>query len=629
MFITHRSSENPIISPIREHSWEAAATFNWSPVIDKKGILHVAYRALSERQLLEEPKIHRSIIAHAQSLDGNHFTDRLPFITPEYEWEKYGCEDPRITFIDGKYYIFYTALGSYPFNADGIKIAVAISKDMKTIEEKHLVTPFNAKAFVLFPEKINNQYVVLLTVNTDRPPLPTQIAIARLDTLEQLWSTEFWNQWYENIEEHIIHLRRGDNEQVEVGSAPVKTRLGWLCFYSHTGNYNSEFDKTWGIEAILLSPENPQMVIGRTKGSFLSPEDFYEKTGIVRNVVFPSGALIRDDFVDIYYGGADTHCCRASVRTEDLITSMVSNTACLFTRSPENPIISARKTVEWEQGGVMNPGAIEIGGTIYLMYRSVKSDNTSVFGLATTLDGTHINKRSSKPVYIPRLEFEKSGCEDPRLSIMDDMVIMTYTAFDGTTPRVAITKIPVADFVAQDWKKWSEPRVITPPCVPNKDACIIPEKTKLGYILFHRVSESICADILHSFDFTTELITKCIEIIYPRPGMWDGRKVGAAAPPIKTKYGWLMFYHGISVTGTYRVGAILLDLKDPTRVLSRTAVPLFQPEADYEVKGVVPKVVFPCGLIQRGDTLYLYYGGGDAVIGVATASLSGILQRMI
>ena len=92
-------------------------------------------------------------------------------IAPEEDWERFGCEDPRVTKIDDKYYIFYTALSVYPFAAEGIKVAVAVTKDFKKIEERHLVTPFNAKAMVLFPEKINGKYVALLTAHTDTPPV--------------------------------------------------------------------------------------------------------------------------------------------------------------------------------------------------------------------------------------------------------------------------------------------------------------------------------------------------------------------------------------------------------------------------------------------------------------------------
>jgi predicted GH43/DUF377 family glycosyl hydrolase len=110
--------------------------------------------------------------------------------------------------------------------------------------------------------------------------------------------------------------------------------------------------------------------------------------------------------------------------------------------------------------------------------------------------------------------------------------------------------------------------------------------------------------------------------------MWDSKKVGLSTPPIKTKSGWLLFYHGISDNGTYRVGALLLDLSDPTIVLSRSALPLFEPVEPYEIKGVVERVVFPCGVILKKGLLYIYYGGADSVVGVATAKLSDVLKTL-
>ncbi len=236
MFIVKRSDENPLISPERNHPWEAAATFNWCPVKDGKKI-HVVYRALSEREQLEEPRINRSIIGKATSTDGVHFKDRAPFITPEFDFEKYGCEDPRVTKIDDTYYIFYTALGKFPFSADGIKVAVALSKDLETVSGKHLVTPFNAKAMALFPEKIGGKYAALLTVNTDRPP--SSIAYAEFDSIEELWSESCWKKWYENYQSQSIPLKRLDGDQVELGAPPIKTKVGWLVIYSYISEYAS------------------------------------------------------------------------------------------------------------------------------------------------------------------------------------------------------------------------------------------------------------------------------------------------------------------------------------------------------------------------------------------------------
>ena len=147
-------------------------------------------------------------------------------------------------------------------------------------------------------------------------------------------------------------------------------------------------------------------------------------------------------------------------------------------------------------------------------------------------------------------------------------------------------------------------------------------------MIIHRVGVGICADFVPSLDFTKERITKCIEVLNPEPGMWDGVKIGVAGPPLKTDKGWLLLYHGISKNKTYRVGAVLLDLEDPTVVKARTAAPIFQPEDPYEVNGLVPKVVFPCNLVTRGEKAYIYYGAGDSVIGVATIKLEDLLAKL-
>ncbi len=631
MFTIQRSEENPILSPRREHPWEAAATFNWCPVKDGS-FTHVVYRAVSERELLEEPKINRSIIGRATTKDGIHFTDRAPFVVPEHDFERYGCEDPRVTKIEGTYYIFYTALSNYPFSAEGIKVAVALSKDLKKVTEKHLVTPFNAKAFVLFPEKIEGKYAALLTVHTDLPG--TNVALALFDKIEDIWSPEYWKVWYENLNSHVIDLHRGTDDQVEIGAVPIKTKYGWLLVYSHATHYFSNPEHSFGVEAVVLDKKDPRVIIGRTKGAFLVPEVFYERTGMVSGVVFPSGALVNKDMLDIYYGGADTHCCKASIRLDDLLQNILPDAPKLVTRFAGNPIITARPKKIWEAHGTFNPAAIDIEGKVHIYYRAMSEDETSTFGYATSINGLIIDERSNEPAYIPRAPFEtkhhpgNSGCEDARLVQIGKDIVMTYTAYDGEVPRVAFTKISAADFVAKRWKKWSEPVIITPENVPNKDACIIPEPGPDGYLILHRVHESICADSVSTLDFSKEKIRRCIEIIGPRRGMWDGKKVGMAGPPIKTKKGWLLLYHGISETNTYRVGAALLGLKDPTVVLTRSAVPLFEPIEDYEMKGVVPKVVFPCGTVRRGDKLFIYYGGADKVVGVATAKLSAILEKL-
>ena len=167
MFTLTRSRYNPVISPLREHPWEATAAFNGCPIIQGDAT-SIVYRAMSEPDLLKEPHIRTSVIARADSREGTRFDNRSVLVSPDQGFDQYGCEDARVTKLGDTYYIFYTALGGYPFSADNIKVAVALSKDLSSVYEKHLVTPFNAKAMALFPNKVNGKLSALLTVNTDR-----------------------------------------------------------------------------------------------------------------------------------------------------------------------------------------------------------------------------------------------------------------------------------------------------------------------------------------------------------------------------------------------------------------------------------------------------------------------------
>jgi predicted GH43/DUF377 family glycosyl hydrolase len=111
--------------------------------------------------------------------------------------------------------------------------------------------------------------------------------------------------------------------------------------------------------------------------------------------------------------------------------------------------------------------------------------------------------------------------------------------------------------------------------------------------------------------------------------MWDSRKIGISSTPIKTAKGWLILYHGVSEYDShYRVGALLLDLDHPERVIGRSRYPIFQPEKTYEREGIVPNVVFPCGSIVRGGKLFIYYGGADRVIGSAVCPLPKLLKQL-
>ncbi|MEX2014033.1 MAG: hypothetical protein WD896_01615 [Parcubacteria group bacterium] len=628
MFVVKRSQENPILGPDRNHHWEALATFNMSPV--KHGAkIHGLYRAISNKDTLGTPD-QISTIGISKTADGLHFKDREQFIVPEAEWEKFGCEDPRVTFFEGRFYIFYTALSRFPFQADGIKVAVAISSDLKRVEERHLVTPFNAKAMALFPERVDGKVTAIFSAHTDSPP--PKMSIVQADKIEDFWSGAFWEKWHAEIDKHTLEPRRSEEDHVEVGAVPIKTRYGWLLIYSYIEHYFSHDSRPqFGIEAILLDLKDPQKIIGRTKGPMIVPEESYEFSGHVPNVIFPSGALVEDETLKIYYGASDTTVCVASVNLLDLISSISDETRerWNFKRFDGNPVIIPNPNHGWESKATFNPAAIELKKDVHILYRALSTDNTSTIGYAVSYDGLRINERLSEPVYIPREDFEikkiegaNSGCEDPRLSKIGDKLYMCYTAFDGIgPPRVAVSSIKEKDFLSRRWH-WSKPEIITPKDVDDKDTCILPRKIGGQYLVLHRIGTDICADFIKSLDFKKERVNKCIRVFGPRRGMWDSAKVGITAPPVLTKKGWLLLYHAVSERHhTYRIGAVLLDPQDPTIVLARSADPIFEPETQYEKEGIVNNVVFPCGSIVRDKLIYIYYGGADKVIGVATMEL--------
>lgn len=632
--IIERSPENPILKPNKDQSWEAEAVFNGCPV-QKDGVTHLLYRAISlpHYHTLAKIRLRISDIGIARSKDGVHFEDRKRFIVPEYDWEQFGCEDPRVTELDGKYYIFYTAISRYPFNADGIKIGVAISRDLETIEEKHPVTPFNAKAMALFPERIGGKIWAVLTANTDRPP--AKICVASFDKEEYIWSEAYWEKWYKNFEKHALLLQRKPEDHIEVGAPPVKTDKGWLMLYSYIRNYFSG-QRLFGIEAALLDLKDPSKVIARTEYPILTSEEYYERIGIVPNVVFPSGIIMEDGLINLYYGAADTTCCLAKIELHSLLGEMLEKEkrTVRLARAKNNPIIIPNKERAWEAKATFNPAAIYLQGKVHILYRAMSEDNTSVLGYAELGDGVSIDLRSTEPAYVPRELFEQklmpggnSGCEDPRLTQIGERIYMPYTAFDGRNPpRVALTWITVQDFLKQKWN-WSKPVTISPHDFDDKDAVLFPEKFNENYIIVHRIGDDIDLAFVPDLEFKTEKELEEYRWLTPRRGWWDSRKVGIAAPPIKTDKGWVLLYHGVSEEdGFYRVGAVLTDSHDPTKIIGRTDYPIFEPEADYEKKGEVPNVVFPCGAVVIGKTLFMYYGGGDQVVGVATMELEKLLE---
>jgi predicted GH43/DUF377 family glycosyl hydrolase len=312
----------------------------------------------------------------------------------------------------------------------------------------------------------------------------------------------------------------------------------------------------------------------------------------------------------------------------------------------------------WEQNGTFNPAVVmDDDGHVHMLYRSIGDDGYSRIGHAKSKDGISIDSRSHFPVFIGEPDNEKetiningdrpeimtfnpeiytsggswSGTEDPRAVIIDDTVYMTYTDFAGWhSVRIALTSISLDDLKNKRWN-WKKAQFISPKNQVNKNWVLFPSKIKGKYAILHSISPEIKISYAENLDnFTLENGEKTIKSTPPkggRPRHWDNWVRGAGPPPLKTKIGWLLLYHAMDKADPdkYKLGAMILDLKNPEKVLYRSPEPILEPEFHYENHSK-PGVVYASGALIKEDDLYVYYGGGDRHVCVAKTSLPELLN---
>ncbi|GAG08208.1 unnamed protein product, partial [marine sediment metagenome] len=266
----------------------------------------------------------------------------------------------------------------------------------------------------------------------------------------------------------------------------------------------------------------------------------------------------------------------------------------------------------------------------------------SVLGYASSRDGIHIDERLTEPAYICsgpsacKMENKNfssyaytsggswSGCEDPRITKIDDRIYMTYTAFItwDTPPGIALTSISVKDFLKKHWN-WKAPILISPPYEIHKNWVIFPEKINGKFAILHSISPDILIDYFDTLSFNENSCIKSYYKCFGREGCWDNRIRGIGPPPIKTREGWLALYHAIDKRdpNKYKIGAMILDEQDPSKILYCSNVPLLEPSAPYENEGYKAGVIYCCGALVKEEKLFVYYGGADTVICAAIADL--------
>jgi predicted GH43/DUF377 family glycosyl hydrolase len=261
-----------------------------------------------------------------------------------------------------------------------------------------------------------------------------------------------------------------------------------------------------------------------------------------------------------------------------------------------------------------DPRIINYNGSDYLT-------TISHLRLVSSVDGIHFSEDPAHPAMFGRGELESFGIEDCRVTQIGESYYLTFT-------QVSPHGVGVGLRSTADWRSIRQHGMMLPP--HNKDCAIFGEKIDGKYYALHRPSSPSLGGnyiwIAESPDLEHWGHHRCVA--HSRPGMWDSARVGAGAAPIRTSEGWLEIYHGADGKHRYCLGALLLNLEQPWKVLARSEAPIMEPSAEYELTGFFGNVIFTNGHLVDGDQLTIYYGASDSVICGARFSIREILQTL-
>ena len=328
----------------------------------------------------------------------------------------------------------------------------------------------------------------------------------------------------------------------------------------------------------------------------------------------------------------------------------------LLQRYEKNPVLIPNEANWWESKAVFNCAILHYENKFHMLYRAIGEYERYIsrIGYASSTDGYSF-ARSNHIALEPTQDYEKYGIEDPRMVEIDNQVYITYVILSAYVTDGAVVEASTALATTTDFLKYTRLRVITSKGSNNKDVVLFPEKMSQQqssvlssstssnnadgagkYFFLHRPSSWIGStygvdkpsiwlgegNALTNFEKHTLLLK-------PEED-WEELKVGAGPPPIKTRAGWLVIYHGVSREKVYSAGAALLDLHDPSKIIGRTKTPILEPKEPYEKLGDVNNVVFPTGAcIVDNDKLFVYYGAADKVCCLATADLNYLLDHIL
>jgi predicted GH43/DUF377 family glycosyl hydrolase len=309
-------------------------------------------------------------------------------------------------------------------------------------------------------------------------------------------------------------------------------------------------------------------------------------------------------------------------------------------RLSNNPIVRPSQITFAKASGAFNPGVCvdRASDRVVLLVRVYEEDTKrSCLGLALSSDGEHIDEIRDRPAVAREAPYEEWGAEDARITYLEDeeRYAITYTGYSPIGPRVCL--ITTDDLLDPTRYVRHGPRIEG----ENKNCVVFPRKVDGQYVILHRPMPRIVCVRVDALE--DEWPTEGVELLGPKPGSWRSSRVGAGAPPIETRLGWLFPFHGattIEEGNVYSMGWCLLDLERPERVLFVSDAPALTPTAPYEIEpGPIPqvdmanfrtgvRVVFPQGLVERGENLLVYYGAGDVSIAAARVNKEALLDSI-
>jgi predicted GH43/DUF377 family glycosyl hydrolase len=302
--LINRYQNNPILT--KDDVPYPVATVHNAAVVKHEGKYIMIFRSHKRNG--------RSILGKAESEDGYNFiVDDKPFMIPATmgvfkEYEAYGIEDPRIIFMDGEYLITYSA-----YSRHGVRIGLAKTKDFKTVERFSLITESDYRNVVIFPEKFQGLYARLDRPHSEISPWSIWISYSP--------DLKYWGESKLIMKPLQYHW---DEMKIGPGAPPVKTSRGWLNIYH--GVFPTMDGSVYRLGVALHDLKDPSKIIAIGDEWILQPEEIYEITGYVHNVVFTCGAIPEDDgSIKIYWGGADKVMCVGTARLDDLVDHCLKN----------------------------------------------------------------------------------------------------------------------------------------------------------------------------------------------------------------------------------------------------------------------------------------------------------------